>query len=216
MKRIGIIGLSILCTITLAACEQSASTSSHSESHVSKSVTKKSSSKLSSSSSSVVSSSSASSSSTIDPAKSKAELKAVVTSEMPMDQWQTLQSDLLSAAQVDDIAHPEQQGSIEKFNTRLQNISKLEAEAKSDKREQKFMTTDDYAKYKDYETKLAAYLSALHDYASTYQSDMPSLNDSNTDADTASDLKSEINEAKQSFDTANAAWVAAYNAIANI
>ncbi|KRM88165.1 lipoprotein [Lacticaseibacillus thailandensis] len=212
MKKIVTASIALLCIATLSACGQtSTSQQASSHSHVARKNTTRKKASSSSSSSSV----SSSSSSAVDPAKSKQELKSVVTDAMPMDQWQTFQSDLLTAAQVDDIAHPEEQASITKFHTRLNNISKLMKEAKPDKREQKFMTAADYATYVNYESKLHDYLSALHDYAMTYQSDMPSLSDSNTDADTAADLKSEVNDAKSTFDTANAAWVAAYNAIAN-
>lgn len=144
-------------------------------------------------------------------ASSHEELKTVVSSPMTKDNYQTLENGLLAAAKYDDIKDPSNTGARQRFNSRQANIEQLTKTAKKTlKSEKKFLTTADYHELKAYTKTLRHYLTTLHDYATIYQTDVPPMNDPNTDSDTVTALKQEVAQSQTDFQNAKTAWLNSY------
>ncbi|MFT8392669.1 MAG: hypothetical protein ABF624_01505 [Liquorilactobacillus ghanensis] len=151
----------------------------------------------------------------VSAADSKTELKTAVTTPMTMENYQNIENNLLSAAKYNDITNPDKYAN-KRFNSRLKNVMRLRKTAKKTyKHEKKFLTKGDRQIFKNYTSSLRNYLYALHDYAVTYQEDVPVINDQNTESDTKNDAQTELNQAKDTFDSSKTAWTNAYNSIVN-
>ena len=77
------------------------------------------------------------------------------------------------------------------------------------------LTDNDFNTLKSYQTKLINYLNALQDYAITYQTDNPVIQKADTSEDTKTEVQDELNESKQTFETAKNDWLTAYDSIMN-
>lgn len=145
---------------------------------------------------------------------SASELKTIVSSPMAKDQFLTIEKGLLDAAEYNDIdAYNESQAN--EFKVRLDNINSIINQNDLDKSDYQYMTSSDIAILKDYHKKLIAYLNSLHDYASTYQVDNPSIQHPGTSSEVKADLQAEIDEFNQKFLAAKNDWINAYDNIMN-
>ncbi len=170
------------------------------------------------SSESKVSKSNSESSDSISDSDSKKALKQAVSYPMEKQSYLNLESGLLKAAKVDDVNSPADNISYQltRFHSRAKNIESLEKKANDNLSSEKDeMNSNDFTTYKQYIKNLKDYLSALHDYAITYQADVPSENNPDTDSDTIIELKQEVSQSQQKFESAKNAWSNSYDSIVN-
>ncbi|MFP7242979.1 toxin Cry1Ac domain D-VI-related protein [Pediococcus pentosaceus] len=145
--------------------------------------------------------------------ESHEDVKAIL-SEMTKEQYLNVESKVLERMKFDDIKNPGDQGGLTRFHSSIDNLNNLKDDASSElKNEKQFLTDEDYNNLKKYNNSLQSYLSSLHDYAVTYQSDMPVINDSNTDEETRTDSQTEVNESSSDYDNAKNEWLEQYNEI---
>ena len=150
----------------------------------------------------------------ISGAASLKELKAVVSFPMDKSQYLTLEAGALKAMTVDDIAHPEQTGAYKHFQSVVNNLNNKADEAtKISSGESKHLTSADLATLKQYGSALSDYLSTLGEYATTYQTDMPSIHNTKNDSGLVKDLQTEIAAAKAPYVKAKNVWLTSYDAI---
>lgn len=146
--------------------------------------------------------------------QSAAELKASISSPMAKDQFLTIETGLLDAAEYNDIDAPNESQANE-FKVRRDNIDSIINQNDLDESDYQDLTSSDIATLKDYHKKLIAYLNSLHDYASTYQVDNPSIQHPGTSSEVKADLQAEIDEFNQKFLAAKNDWINAYDNIMN-
>lgn len=145
------------------------------------------------------------------------DLQVTISSPVGKEEYQNLDSQLMdSAKNTNDIKNPGDQHSLKKLHVREKNILHLAKQAKKDyKHEKKFMTKSDKKTFKKYTNSLVDYLNALHDYAVSYQTNEPVIEDSDSSDDVIKDSKDELNEAQQTYNKAKNNWSSQYDAIMN-
>ena len=139
----------------------------------------------------------------------------VLGSSSTWENFLNIEQGVLDSAQYNDIDSPNQSKATQ-FKSRVSNIDTLRsknnnlADSKSE-----HLTDNDFNTLKSYQTKLIDYLNALHDYATTYQTDNPVIQKADTPKDTKTEFQDELNESKQTFETAKNDWLTAYDSIMN-
>lgn len=205
---VAIIGLSVFSDNS----NNSESESSSSVSHKQSSSSEEDSSEEDSSESS---SETESSSSQVNESDSIKELKAVVSTPMTKENFLNIEQGVLDSAQYNDIDSPNQSEATQ-FKSRVSNIDTLISNNNNlADSESEHLTDNDFNTLKSYQTKLIDYLNALHDYATTYQTDNPVIQKADTPEDTKTEFQDELNESKQTFETAKNDWLTAYDSIMN-
>lgn len=145
--------------------------------------------------------------------KSRENVKAIL-SEMTKEQYLNIESNVLERMKFDDIQNPGDQHGLVRFHSSLDNLERLEKEPNATLRDQKeYLTDTDYSNLKKYNKFLRDYLSNLHDYAVTYQSNMPVINDSDTSQEIRSSSQEELDTAESSYNSAKSEWLSQYSAI---
>lgn len=156
-----------------------------------------------------------SSSSQVNESDSIKELKAVVSTPMTKENFLNIEQGVLDSAQYNDIDSPNQSEATQ-FKSRVSNIDTLISNNNNlADSESEHLTDTDFNTLKSYQTKLIDYLNALHDYATTYQTDNPVIQKADTPEDTKTEFQDELNESKQTFETAKKDWLTAYDSIMN-
>ncbi|WP_273955302.1 hypothetical protein [Leuconostoc mesenteroides] len=156
-----------------------------------------------------------SSSSQVNESDSIKELKAVVSTPMTKKNFLNIEQGVLDSAQYNDIDSPNQSEATQ-FKSRVSNIDTLISNNNNlADSESEHLTDNDFNTLKSYQTKLIDYLNALHDYATTYQTDNPVIQKADTPEDTKTEFQDELNESKQTFETAKNDWLTAYDSIMN-
>lgn len=217
IKQHPVISLIILLALFVGSLMSGIGEGSQSNS-ATKTAKSKSSSSSSSSSSEDTSSTSSeteSSSSQVNESDSIKELKAVVSTPMTKDNFLNIEQGVLDSAQYNDIDSPNQSEATQ-FKSRVSNIDTLISNNNNlADSESEHLTDNDFNTLKSYQTKLIDYLNALHDYATTYQTDNPVIQKADTPEDTKTEFQDELNESKQTFETAKNDWLTAYDSIMN-
>ena len=171
-----------------------------------------SSSEVESSSSSEVESSS---SQVVNEPDSLKELKATISTPMPKENFLNIEQGVLDSAQYNDIDSNDQSKATQ-FKSRIDNLNTLVSNNNSlADSEKDHLTDSDFNTLKEYQTKLVTYLNSLHDYATTYQTDNPVIQKTDTSEDTRSEFQQELSDSKQTFDQAKKDWLNAYDSIMN-
>lgn len=156
-----------------------------------------------------------SSSSQVNESDSIKELKAVVSTPMTKENFLNIEQGVLDSAQYNDIDSPNQSEATQ-FKSRVSNIDTLISNNNNlADSESEHLTDNDFNTLKSYQTKLIDYLNALHDYATTYQTDNPVIQKADTPEDTKTEFQDELNESKQTFETAKNDWLTSYDSIMN-
>ena len=156
-----------------------------------------------------------SSSSQVNESDSIKELKAVVSTPMTKENFLNIEQGVLDSAQYNDIDSPNQSEATQ-FKSRVSNIDTLISNNNNlADSESEHLTDNDFNTLKSYQTKLIDYLNALHDYATTYQTDNPVIQKADTPEDTKTEFQDELNESKQTFETAKNDWLTSYDSIIN-
>lgn len=206
---VAVIGLSIFSDNSGNSESESSSSVSHKQSSSSES------SSSSSEDTSSTSSETESSSSQVNESDSIKELKAVVSTPMTKENFLNIEQGVLDSAQYNDIDSPNQSEATQ-FKSRVSNIDTLISNNNNlADSESEHLTDNDFNTLKSYQTKLIDYLNALHDYATTYQTDNPVIQKADTPEDTKTEFQDELNESKQTFETAKNDWLTAYDSIMN-
>jgi len=156
-----------------------------------------------------------SSSSQVNESDSIKELKAAVSTPMAKENFLNIEQGVLDSAQYNDIDSPNQSKATQ-FKSRVSNIDTLISKNNNlADSESEYLTDNDFNTLKSYQTKLINYLNALQDYALTYQTDNPVIQKADTPEDTKTEFQDELNESKQTFETAKNDWLTAYDSIMN-
>ncbi len=164
---------------------------------------------------SLTSSEASSSSSQVNESDSIKALKTVVSFPMAKENFLNIEQGVLDSAQYNDIDSPNQSKATQ-FKSRVSNIDTLISKNNNlSDSESEYLTDNDFNTLKSYQTKLINYLNALHDYAITYQTDNPVIQKADTSEDTKKEVQDELNEYKQTFETAKNDWLTAYDSIMN-
>lgn len=143
------------------------------------------------------------------------ELKAAVSTPMTKENFLNIEQGVLDSAQYNDIDSPNQSKATQ-FKSRVSNIDTLISHNNNlADSESEYLTDNDFNTLKSYQTKLIDYLNALSDYATTYQTDNPVIQKADTSEDTKTEVQDELNESKQTFETAKNDWLTAYDSIMN-
>lgn len=155
-------------------------------------------------------------SSSVSDDKSKEELKATISTPMNKENYLNIENGVLEAANYDDEQDPSNSGARKRFDSRTENLKQISKDAESKvPKEKKWLTSSDYSSLVDYTKKLSDYLDSLYNYAVTFQTDNPSINNPNTSSDLASSLQAEIDSAKSDYLSKKAAWSDAFDSIEN-
>ena len=155
-------------------------------------------------------------SSSIPDDKSRDELKTAISTPMNKESYLNIENGVLEAANYDDQKDPNNSGAKKRFDSRTENLKQISKDAEAEvSKEKKWLTNSDYEKLVDYTNKLTDYLDSLNNYAVTFQTDTPSINNPNTSSDLASSLQAEIDSAKSDYLSKKVAWSDAFDSIEN-